>query len=204
VSRRTIVNRPRTAPAIVSAANGALESLARALALELAPVRVNAVSPGVIDTQIRAAMPEEARRDMLAKTAAALLESLSTAAGDFTAAWSGARVPEPAHAAWPAVVELFATLSAVGAHDVPAQVHAVRSVYGPLLERKYDNVQARLRDLELKKAPSIAETVDWARTLIALEIGDLDVAEVERTLGVVLKHASDHDKAITALRRARR
>src|SRR5438445_15464 len=37
-----------------------------------APVRVNAVSPGIIDTPIRAAMPEEARRDMLAKTAAAL------------------------------------------------------------------------------------------------------------------------------------
>jgi NAD(P)-dependent dehydrogenase (short-subunit alcohol dehydrogenase family) len=64
--------RPRPNSAIVSAANGALESLARALALELAPVRVNAVSPGVIDTPIRAAMPEEARRDMLAKTAAAL------------------------------------------------------------------------------------------------------------------------------------
>ena len=34
----------------------------------------------------------------------------------------------------------------------------------------------RLRDLELKKAPSIAESVDWARTLIALEIDDLDEA----------------------------
>ena len=45
------------------------------------------------------------------KTAAALLESLSAAAGDFPAAWSGARVPEPARAAWPAVVELFATLA---------------------------------------------------------------------------------------------
>ncbi len=64
--------RPRPNSAIVSAANGALESLARALALELAPVRVNAVSPGIIDTPIRSAMPEEARRDMLAKTAAAL------------------------------------------------------------------------------------------------------------------------------------
>ncbi len=62
--------RPRPNSAIVSAANGALESLARALALELAPVRVNAVSPGVIDTPIRAAMPEEARAEMLAKTAA--------------------------------------------------------------------------------------------------------------------------------------
>jgi NAD(P)-dependent dehydrogenase (short-subunit alcohol dehydrogenase family) len=62
--------RPRPDSAIVSVANGALESLARALAL--APVRVNAVSPGIIDTPIRAAMPEAARRDMLAKTAASL------------------------------------------------------------------------------------------------------------------------------------
>jgi len=64
--------RPRPNSAIISAANGALESLARALALELAPVRVNAVSPGVIDTPIRAAMPEAARKEMLAKTAAEL------------------------------------------------------------------------------------------------------------------------------------
>jgi NAD(P)-dependent dehydrogenase (short-subunit alcohol dehydrogenase family) len=35
-------------------------------------VRVNCVSPGIIDTPIRAAMPEEARKDMLAKAAASL------------------------------------------------------------------------------------------------------------------------------------
>jgi NAD(P)-dependent dehydrogenase (short-subunit alcohol dehydrogenase family) len=64
--------RPRPNSAIVGAANGALESLARGLALELAPVRVNCVSPGIIDTPIRAAMPEAARRDMLVKAAAAL------------------------------------------------------------------------------------------------------------------------------------
>jgi NAD(P)-dependent dehydrogenase (short-subunit alcohol dehydrogenase family) len=64
--------RPRPNSVIVGAVNGALESLAKGLALELAPVRVNAVSPGIIDTPIRAAMPEEARRDMLAKTAASL------------------------------------------------------------------------------------------------------------------------------------
>jgi NAD(P)-dependent dehydrogenase (short-subunit alcohol dehydrogenase family) len=64
--------RPRAGVAIVSAANGALESLTRSLALELAPVRVNAVSPGLIDTPIRAAMPEEARRRMLEQTAASL------------------------------------------------------------------------------------------------------------------------------------
>ena len=59
---------------------------------------------------------------------------------------------------------------------------------------------ARLRELELKKAPSIAESVDWARTLIALEIRDLDDKAVDDTLGVVLKHASDHDRAIRELR----
>jgi DNA helicase-2/ATP-dependent DNA helicase PcrA len=81
------------------------------------------------------------------KTAAALLETLGAVGGDFSA-WAGARVPEPARVAWPAVVELFTTLAAAGPGDVPVQVHAVRSVYGPLLERRYDNVQARLRDLE--------------------------------------------------------
>jgi NAD(P)-dependent dehydrogenase (short-subunit alcohol dehydrogenase family) len=64
--------RPRPNSAIVGAANGAIESLARSLAIDLAPVRVNAVSPGIIDTPIRAAMPEAARLDMLAKTAASL------------------------------------------------------------------------------------------------------------------------------------
>jgi MoxR-like ATPase len=58
----------------------------------------------------------------------------------------------------------------------------------------------RLRDLELKKAPSIAESVDWARTLLALEIGTLDDAAVAETLGVVLKHASDHERAVRELR----
>jgi MoxR-like ATPase len=58
----------------------------------------------------------------------------------------------------------------------------------------------RLRGLDLKKAPSIAESVDWARTLLALEIGDLDDVAVTETLGVVLKHASDQEKAVRELR----
>ena len=58
----------------------------------------------------------------------------------------------------------------------------------------------RLRELELKKAPSIAESVDWARTLIALEIRDLDDKAVDDTLGVILKHASDHERAVKELR----
>ncbi len=63
----------------------------------------------------------------------------------------------------------------------------------------------RLRELELKKAPSIAESVDWARTLVALEIRDLDAAAIDETLGVVLKHVSDTERAVRELRlRARR
>lgn len=58
----------------------------------------------------------------------------------------------------------------------------------------------RLRELELKKAPSIAESVDWARTLVALEIGELDDAAITATLGVVLKHASDQARAVKELR----
>jgi MoxR-like ATPase len=58
----------------------------------------------------------------------------------------------------------------------------------------------RLRELELKKAPSIAESVDWARTLIALEIRDLDDKVIDDTLGVILKHASDHQRAVKELR----
>ncbi len=64
------------------------------------------------------------------------------------------------------------------------------------------DVVVRLRDLELKKAPSIAESIDWARTLIALQIADLDEASVARTLGVVLKHASDQRRAIKELKLA--
>jgi MoxR-like ATPase len=59
---------------------------------------------------------------------------------------------------------------------------------------------SRLRELELKKPPSIAESVDWARTLIALEIRDLDEKAIADTLGVILKHDSDHQRAVKELR----
>ncbi len=58
----------------------------------------------------------------------------------------------------------------------------------------------RLRGLELKKAPSIAESIDWARTLVALEIKELDQAAITATLGAVLKHATDQARAVRELR----
>ena len=56
-----------------------------------------------------------------------------------------------------------------------------------------------LRALELKKAPSIAESIDWARTLVALNADELDEETVAQTLGVVLKHSSDHSRAAKEL-----
>jgi len=64
------------------------------------------------------------------------------------------------------------------------------------------DVVARLRELELKKAPSIAESVDWARTLIALQSDTLDAGAIDATLGVVLKHVSDQERARRELRLA--
>jgi MoxR-like ATPase len=57
-----------------------------------------------------------------------------------------------------------------------------------------------LRALELKKSPSISETLDWAQTLLELGLDTLDEPAVRSTLGVVLKHASDQDRAVAELR----
>jgi MoxR-like ATPase len=61
------------------------------------------------------------------------------------------------------------------------------------------DVVGRLRDLDLKKSPSIAESVDWARTLVALQVGSLDEATISATLGAVLKHRSDQERAVKEL-----
>jgi MoxR-like ATPase len=57
-----------------------------------------------------------------------------------------------------------------------------------------------LRALELKKSPSISETLDWAQTLLELGLDTLDESAMRTTLGVVLKHGSDQDRAAAELR----
>jgi MoxR-like ATPase len=56
-------------------------------------------------------------------------------------------------------------------------------------------VVASIRELELKKAPSIAETLDWARTLVHLGASSLDRDLLSRTLPVLLKYQTDLAKA---------
>jgi MoxR-like ATPase len=68
-----------------------------------------------------------------------------------------------------------------------------------LAEQLVRTVRA-LRALELKKSPSISETLDWAQTLLELGLDTLDEAAVASTLGVVLKHASDQERAAAELR----
>ncbi len=52
----------------------------------------------------------------------------------------------------------------------------------------------RIRGLELKKAPSIAESIDWAASLLWLGRDDLDVEAVLQSLNVIIKHRDDMQK----------
>ena len=51
-----------------------------------------------------------------------------------------------------------------------------------------------MRALDLRKAPSVAETIDWARAMQALGVEELTDAVVEQTLGVVVKHEPDRQR----------
>jgi len=63
------------------------------------------------------------------------------------------------------------------------------------LRAKVAEFVAGLRRLGLRKAPSIAETLDWARALRVLQIKELNPAAVRQTLNLVLKHEEDIRKA---------
>ena len=52
-----------------------------------------------------------------------------------------------------------------------------------------------IRSLELKKAPSVSETLDWARTLLLLGIESVDAQTATETLHILLKYQSDIEKA---------
>jgi MoxR-like ATPase len=63
------------------------------------------------------------------------------------------------------------------------------------LARKVVAAVNALRKLDLKKQPSISETLDWARALVLLNATALDAQLVQETLNLVLKHQGDVQKA---------
>jgi MoxR-like ATPase len=67
-----------------------------------------------------------------------------------------------------------------------------------LAEQVVATVRA-LRAMDLRKPPSIAETIDWTRTMLALGVDTLDETVAAATLGVVLKHRADQDRAVGQL-----
>jgi MoxR-like ATPase len=56
-----------------------------------------------------------------------------------------------------------------------------------------------IRSLELKKHPSVSETLDWARTLVLLGIDSIDAEQAKETLHILLKYQSDIAKATKEL-----
>ncbi|MGY1815501.1 AAA family ATPase [Blastococcus sp. SYSU D00820] len=60
-------------------------------------------------------------------------------------------------------------------------------------------VVAALRGMGMRKPPSIAETIDWSRALARLGHDRVDGPAIEQTLGVLLKDAGDHERAVEAL-----
>ncbi|TWG07545.1 AAA family ATPase [Saccharopolyspora dendranthemae] len=60
-------------------------------------------------------------------------------------------------------------------------------------------VVGALRGMQLRKSPSVAETIDWARTLLALGADTLDEDVVRDSLGVILKHQEDVRRAAEKL-----
>jgi len=56
-----------------------------------------------------------------------------------------------------------------------------------------------LRTLELRKAPSVSETIDWARTLVLLGVESIDAAQARDTLHILLKYQTDIERAAKEL-----
>jgi MoxR-like ATPase len=61
------------------------------------------------------------------------------------------------------------------------------------------HVVKSIRDLSLRKPPSVSETIDWARTLLVLGIQDVDGGVTADTLNVLLKYQSDIDRTVREL-----
>jgi MoxR-like ATPase len=83
--------------------------------------------------------------------------------------------------------------------DYPDLEHelAIVRLHAPELDeqvaRRLVEVVAMVRDLDLKKPPSIAESIDWARALLLLGATDIDERTFKDTMSVIVKHRTDLD-----------
>jgi MoxR-like ATPase len=83
--------------------------------------------------------------------------------------------------------------------DYPSLEHELEIVklhapeLGEAVARKLVEVIAMIRELDLKKPPSIAESIDWARALLLLGADDIDGQVFAETMSIIVKHRTDLD-----------
>jgi MoxR-like ATPase len=83
--------------------------------------------------------------------------------------------------------------------DYPALEHELQIVrlHAPdlpqMVARRLVEVISMVRELDLKKPPSIAESIDWARALLLLGVDDIDEEIFTETMSVIVKHRTDMD-----------
>jgi MoxR-like ATPase len=83
--------------------------------------------------------------------------------------------------------------------DYPELEHelAIVRLHAPELDetvaRKLVEIVSQVRELDLKKPPSIAESIDWARALLLLGATDIDADMFRQTMSVIVKHRTDLD-----------
>jgi len=80
--------------------------------------------------------------------------------------------------------------------DIERELEIVR-MHAPELDaqiaRKLVEVIHMVRGLDLKKPPSIAESIDWARALMLLGADEIDESVLQRTMSIIVKHRADLD-----------
>jgi len=89
--------------------------------------------------------------------------------------------------------------------DYPELEHELEIVrlHSPDLDetiaRKLVEIVSEIRELDLKKPPSIAESIDWARALLLLGASDIDSETFRQTMSVIVKHRTDLDTVAARL-----
>ncbi|MBF0101809.1 MAG: MoxR family ATPase [Desulfobacterales bacterium] len=69
----------------------------------------------------------------------------------------------------------------------------IPNIQSRLAEQMVDTIR-KIRELDLKKKPSISETLDWAKSLIALQVDELSAEIIVDTLNVICKYRTDMDR----------